>query len=149
MRDISVCLSACNDKIGAEFEEILDGLRLGEARGESSFGLGVRGGGGGGTGRLDAFKSELELDWRRCRSPFKTADSDEVPADDSALCLLVSGNGECSATWIAVDVDSELELDDPSRDKLSNCLRRSLTVRGLLSSLLSVDIARSSCAELA
>lgn len=62
---MSVCLSACNDNTGADFEDILDGLRLGEARGESSFGLGVRGGGGGGTGRLEAFKSELELDWRR------------------------------------------------------------------------------------
>lgn len=61
----------------------------------------------------------------------------------------MSGNGECSATWIVLDVDSELELDDPSRDKLSNCLRRSLTVRGLLSSLLSVDIAECSYAELA
>lgn len=63
----------------------------------------------------------------------------------------MSGNGERSATWIVVDVgvDSELELEDPSRDKLSNCLRRSLTVRGLLSSLLSVDIAGCPYAELA
>ena len=71
------------------------GLKLGEVRGEMSLGFGVRGGGGGGTGRLEAFKSELELDCRKCRSPLNTMMSEKISVVDKALCL-DSGDNGCS-----------------------------------------------------
>ena len=72
------------------------GLKLGEVRGEMSLGFGVRGGGGGGTGRLEGFKSELELDCRKCRSAPKAMLSEKISVVDNALCL-DSGDNGCSA----------------------------------------------------